>query len=42
MKYLQNGTNAGYMWGSIGPLERTQGNATRPSFLNRFSYFMNL
>ena len=47
--------------GSVGPLERTQGGATRPnalkwqrfcliskpsmffpSFLNRFSYFMNL
>ena len=49
-------------WGSVGPLEQTQGSATRPnsrskwqrfcligkpsmffpSFLNRFSYFMNL
>ena len=41
--------------GSVGPLERTKGSATRPnscligkpnmffpSFLNRFSYFMNL
>ena len=49
-------------WGSVGPLEQTQGSATRPnsrskwqrfcligkpsmffpSFLNRFSYFLNL
>ena len=31
MKYLPNGTNAGYMKGSVGPLERTQGSATRPN-----------
>ena len=31
VQYLPNGTKAGYMQGSVGPLEQTEGSATRPN-----------